>query len=68
MTGAESRRPRGDDPDATRDEWLKRLDELVTQVKSWAERSGWRTRVIEKSMKDSVSFNRVLNEIAAYAA
>jgi len=54
MMGPESSRPRVADPEATRDEWLKRLDELVIHVQGWSERSGWRTRVIEKSMKDSV--------------
>jgi len=41
-------------PDAMRDDWLARLGDLVTKVKSWAEQSGWRTREITKSMKDSV--------------
>ena len=54
MTGPETRRPQVDNPDATRDEWLKTLHELMTQVKNWAEGSGWRTRVIQKSMRDSV--------------
>ena len=54
MTGPEKRKPRVDNPDATRDEWLKCLNELLTKVKIWAEGSGWKTRVIEKSMKDSV--------------
>ena len=47
-------RPRVDNPDATRDEWLTNLQELLAQIRGWAEGSGWRTRVIEKSMKDSV--------------
>ena len=54
MTRAETRRPRVDDPDATRDEWLGRLHDLMTCIKRWAEGAGWRTRFIEKSMKDSV--------------
>ena len=54
MTGPQTRRPRVDNPDATREEWLRQLRELVTQVKGWAEGSCWRTRVIEKSMRDSV--------------
>jgi hypothetical protein len=54
MTGPEARGRRVDDPDATRDEWLSRLDDLVAQVRRWAEGAGWRTRVIEKSMRDSV--------------
>ena len=54
MTGPETRRPHVDNPDATRDEWLTDLYELLAQVRRWTEGSGWRTRVIEKSMKDSV--------------
>jgi hypothetical protein len=54
MTGPQTRRPRVDNPDATRDEWLRHLGDLVSQVKGWAEGSRWRTRVIEKSMRDSV--------------
>ena len=47
--------PRDDrDPDAVRDDWLARLGELVGKVKGWAEQSGWKTREITKSMKDSV--------------
>ena len=37
-----------------RDDWLARLGELVGKVKGWAEQSGWKTREITKSMKDSV--------------
>jgi hypothetical protein len=40
--------------DALRDEWLADLGDLVRKVKSWAEQSGWKTREITKSMKDSV--------------
>ena len=36
------------------DEWLRRLRDLLAQVKGWAEGSHWRTREIEKSMRDSV--------------
>ncbi len=54
MTGSETKRPRVDDPDATRNEWLERLDELMTRVRVWAVGSGWRARVIEKLMNDSV--------------
>ena len=43
-----------DNPDATRDEWLTNLRDLIAQVRQWAEGSGWRTRVIQKSMNDSV--------------
>jgi hypothetical protein len=54
MTGPKLRRPRVDDPNATREEWLVHLHELCTQIKGWGEGSGWRTRLIEKSMNDSV--------------
>jgi hypothetical protein len=40
--------------DALRDDWLARLSELIQTFKTWAERSGWKTREITKSMKDSV--------------
>src|SRR5690349_3999612 len=53
MANPETRGPQVDDPDATRAEWLRRLDELLTRVKGWAEGAGWRTRVIEKSMRDT---------------
>ena len=47
--------PQGDrDADALLDDWLARLGELVRNVKCWAEQSGWKTREITKSMKDSV--------------
>jgi hypothetical protein len=54
MASPQTRRPRVDDPDATREEWLRHLGDLVALVKGWAEGSGWRTRIIEKSMQDSV--------------
>jgi hypothetical protein len=40
--------------DALRDDWLADLGDLVRKVKGWAEQSGWKTREITKSMKDSV--------------
>jgi hypothetical protein len=54
MKSSETRRRQVDDPDAIRAEWLRDLDELLAEVRRWTEGSGWRTRVIEKSMKDSV--------------
>ncbi|MGP0069897.1 MAG: hypothetical protein ACLQGP_40630 [Isosphaeraceae bacterium] len=42
-----------EDPKVVLAEWHDRLDALVTDVKGWAEKSGWRTRVISKPMKDS---------------
>ena len=35
-------------------EWHGRLDALVRDVKGWVEKTGWRTRVIEKPIKDPV--------------
>ncbi len=40
-------------PDAIRNDWLACLSDLVRTIKSWAERYGWKTREITKSMKDS---------------
>ncbi|MDR3622952.1 MAG: hypothetical protein P4L85_26600 [Paludisphaera borealis] len=54
MTGSEPRGSQVGDVEATRDEWLERLKELVAWVKDAAEKTAWRTRVIEKSMRDSV--------------
>jgi hypothetical protein len=54
MTSAQTDGPRVDDPDTTRNDWLRQLDELIRHVRGWAEASGWRTRVIDKSMRDSV--------------
>lgn len=44
----------GRDPDALREEWLARLDQLVADVRGWVEAAGWKTREITKKMKDSV--------------
>src|SRR5271156_3614555 len=38
---------------ALRDEWLRVLADLTSQVKSWAEELNWSTRQIPKKMKDS---------------
>ena len=54
MTGPEPRGKQVDDPDLTRSEWLRRLGELMAWVKDLAESDAWRTRIIEKSMRDSV--------------
>lgn len=53
MAGVVTREPQVADPDKTRDEWLTRLNGLITLVRGWAERDDWSTRLIEKSMKDS---------------
>lgn len=35
-----------------RDEWLSRLNQLVDNLKTWAEELDWSTRRLEKPMKD----------------
>ena len=46
--------PRIDDPAAVRAEWLRDLDALAAQVKSWVEPSGWRTRLVSKTTRDPI--------------
>jgi hypothetical protein len=41
-----------DDAEAVKAEWLSRLETLVTEVKTWAEVSGWRTRRIAKTINE----------------
>ena len=36
-----------------RDEWLRRLDDLVSSAKQWAQDLGWSARRIEKRLDDS---------------
>jgi hypothetical protein len=38
--------------EAIRDEWLDRLNQLVENVKTWAESLDWSTRRLDKPMKD----------------
>ena len=38
--------------EAIRDEWLGRLNQLVDNVKTWAESLDWSTRRLDKPMKD----------------
>ena len=54
MSGVVTRELQVSDLDATRVEWLTRLNDLITLVKGWAEGADWSIRVIEKSMRDSV--------------
>lgn len=42
------------DPDAIRDAWIRRLNELVGDVETWAGSFDWTTRRVDKSMKDPV--------------
>ena len=44
---------RVDDSGLLRDQWLKVLADLTSNVKSWAEELDWSTRQIAKKMKDS---------------
>jgi hypothetical protein len=39
-------------PDAIRDAWIGRLNELVGDVEAWARSFDWTTRRVDKSMKD----------------
>jgi len=43
-----------DAPEAVRAEWLECLNALASQVKGWAEKSRWRTRVVSKPTRDPV--------------
>ncbi len=42
-----------DDHGVIRDEWLKVLADLTSQVQRWASELDWSTRLITKKMKDS---------------
>lgn len=46
--------PQVDDLAAVRAEWLKQLFALASQVKVWAEKSHWRTRMVSRPTRDSV--------------
>ena len=41
-----------DDPEALKVEWLGRLNILVGEVETWARTCGWRTRRIDKTVKE----------------
>lgn len=40
-------------PNQVRDEWIKRLQDLVTDVEKWAKEIGWEVTRIDKKMRDS---------------
>lgn len=40
------------DPDAIRDAWIIRLNELFGNIETWAQSFDWTTRRLDKSMKD----------------
>ena len=46
--------PQVDDTEAVRAEWLDRLNALASRIKGWAEKSGWRTRLVSKPTRDSI--------------
>jgi hypothetical protein len=52
-TKARPQRPKVENPEKERDDWVSLLDQLVSQVNAWAQ-SDWATRVIKKAMEDSV--------------
>ena len=53
MTTRNKTEKRMDDSGLLRDQWLKVLADLTSNVKSWAEELDWSTRQIAKKMKDS---------------
>ena len=55
MARAQTTQGKADDPNALREEWLRRLSDLAKSVKGWAEELDWSTCQIEKKMKDSRS-------------
>ena len=68
------RRPQVEDPARERDEWIRLLDELASEVERWV-RPDWATRKMEKEVQDPIlgeyqapallmrrQFNRVLME------
>jgi len=54
MMGPATKRPRVENPEATRDEWIRQLRSLTDRIRGWVEKSGWNTREVERSMRDSV--------------
>lgn len=44
--------PAGENLEAVRDEWLARLEALVSDVEGWAQASGWRTRRGTKTLRE----------------
>jgi hypothetical protein len=52
-TKAGPARPKVENPEKERDDWVSLLDQLVAQVSAWVQ-TDWATKVIKKSMSDSV--------------
>ncbi len=45
-------RPRTEDPENVKAEWVGRLDALIDDVEGWAKMSGWHTRRIAKTVNE----------------
>ena len=56
-------RPRIDDPEAVKTEWLDRLNVLVGEVEGWARASGWRTRRIDKTVNERDLKDRIRKSV-----
>ncbi len=52
--GAGDGHPQVEDPEAERAEWLGQLNALASQVRTWVEKAGWRTRLVSKPTRDGV--------------
>jgi hypothetical protein len=52
MPDAVTRGTQTEDPEVVLAHWQDRLNILLRGVKEWVERTGWRTRIIEKSIND----------------
>jgi hypothetical protein len=51
---ADTTQKQPDDVEKIRDEWIRRLSQLVVDVKGWAENLGWATKRIEITKQDSI--------------
>lgn len=54
MASSAANRPRVENPEATRDDWVRQLHALVDRIRGWVEKSGWKTREIQRSLSDSI--------------
>jgi hypothetical protein len=52
-TKARPERPKVENPEQERDDWISLLDQLVTNVNEWVQ-ADWATKVIKKAMGDSI--------------
>ena len=53
MAAANTPKKAPEDAVRIRDNWLKRLSDLLEQADHWAREMGWSTRRVEKKMQDS---------------